>query len=1076
MGNDRNMKFIADLHIHSHFSRATSRNLDPEHLCLWAKKKGITVLGTGDFTHPGWVDELQEKLICAENDLYRLKPELERMVEGEIPASCKIPTRFLLSGEISCIYKKDGKTRKVHHLILMPDFESVMKFNNTLSRLGNIRSDGRPILGLDSKDLLEITLEASDRAFLIPAHIWTPWFSLFGSKSGFDRMNECFEDLTPHIRALETGLSSDPPMNRLLSCLDDYLLVSNSDAHSPSKIGREANIFDTELGYNSIIEAMAGKEGFTGTIEFYPEEGKYHLDGHRKCGIRLHPEETITYNGICPACGKALTVGVLHRIAELSDRKRPELFKEFRSLIPLAEILSEIFGCGPNTKKVTAVYDELLGLLGPELDILMDLPLETIESSGIGLLPTALERMRLGQVIRQEGYDGEYGVIRLFHDSEKAELIGQKSLFQVHGERRGRLERKENSSPFKGIDPVVFKKPTSPSETVDRDPILDPLNPAQRSAVLHKGGHLLIVAGPGTGKTMTLTHRIAYIIRSGLVGPGRVIALTFTNKAAREMRRRIDALLSPNQSDSVHTCTFHGFCLEILRKEAGWIGIPGDFTLCPEADAAVFLSEVLSGSEKGKKPTARLVRGFYRCRAASLIGDPDKDDSQEFLPLVRRYHEKLRGMGMLDLDDLQIETLRLFRSQPEICRRYSLCFPKIFVDEYQDTNPLQAAVLKEIITEGANEICAIGDPDQAIYGFRGADVRNFYNFIGDFPGSEKIVLGKNYRSTQVILRAASQVIGEKKPLEGNIGRGGPLLLGQCRTYSEEAEMVVEQIEKILGGTTYFSLDSGRVLSHEDAGNLGFGDIAVLFRLNAQGDSFEEAFYRAGIPFARSGEKPLISRYPANIIWRFFQTLHFPRIGHYRSAYVNLLKDRGNGVQPVENGVFEGGLEDRIDQAVKTHALDISSEESVEVLRRLKDLAAQHKGNMESFLDILSLDRGIDHTALSGDRVALMSLHGAKGLEWPVVFITGCEGSLIPCSLFGDYDESEEKRLLYVGITRAGRRLIMSHAKKRNINGRVLDMHPSPFLELISGDLFGKLERSKWKSKGKSHRQLELFSV
>ncbi|MCP4575371.1 MAG: hypothetical protein GY846_03680, partial [Deltaproteobacteria bacterium] len=275
------MKFIADLHIHSHFSRATSKTLDPEHLSLWAQKKGISLIGTGDFTHPGWVSELQDKLVEAGNGIYRLKPDLQKTVDSQVPSSCLRPTYFLLSGEISCIYKKNGKTRKIHNLILLPDMGSVLKLNERLDRIGNIHSDGRPILGLDARDLLEITLEVSDKAFFIPAHIWTPWFSLFGSKSGFDTVEECFEDLKGHIHALETGLSSDPPMNRYLSLLDKYLLVSNSDAHSPGKLGREANIFDTEMDYNKIIQSMIDGDGFSGTIEFFPEEGKYHLDGHR---------------------------------------------------------------------------------------------------------------------------------------------------------------------------------------------------------------------------------------------------------------------------------------------------------------------------------------------------------------------------------------------------------------------------------------------------------------------------------------------------------------------------------------------------------------------------------------------------------------------------------------------------------------------------------------------------------------------------------------------------------------------------------------------------------------------------
>jgi DNA helicase II / ATP-dependent DNA helicase PcrA len=423
------MKFIADLHTHSRFSRATSKSLNPENLSLWARKKGIRVVGTGDFTHPGWFAELADKLMDAPCEgLYQLRPDIQRVVDYEAPPACPGPTYFLLSGEISCIYKKNGRTRKLHHLILMPDMDTVARFNQRLDRIGNISSDGRPILGLDSKELLEIALETSEKAFFIPAHIWTPWFSLFGSKSGFDTIEECFEDLTGHIYALETGLSSDPPMNRCISALDSHLLISNSDAHSPSKLGREANLFDTRLDYPHMILAMKTGAGFHGTIEFFPEEGKYHLDGHRNCGVRLHPEETLRFDGICPVCRRPLTVGVLNRIYGLSDRSTPRPSKDFHSLIPLAEILAEILGAGPATKKVTLFYEKLLSDLGPELEILMDIPLNRLETSGGPVLAEAIRRMRCNHVIRDEGYDGRFGTIHLFQESEKAGAAGQTGL------------------------------------------------------------------------------------------------------------------------------------------------------------------------------------------------------------------------------------------------------------------------------------------------------------------------------------------------------------------------------------------------------------------------------------------------------------------------------------------------------------------------------------------------------------------------------------------------------------------------------------------------------------------------
>ena len=670
-------KFIADLHIHSRFSRATSKDLDPEHLALWAQKKGIKVIGTGDVTHPGWVSELQEKLIEAEPGLFRLKPDLAEAIKPEIPASCQDSPRFMLTSEISCIYKKNDKTRKVHHLILLPDFDSVLKLNRKLEQIGNIRSDGRPILGLDSRNLLEIVLETSDRAFFIPAHVWTPWFSLFGSKSGFDDIEECFEDLTPHIHALETGLSSDPPMNRLLSQLDRYILVSNSDAHSPAKLGREGNLFETALDYDAMVRAMTNGKGFSGTIEFFPEEGKYHLDGHRKCQVRLHPEETKSRNGICPVCGKPVTVGVFHRVDDLADRERPKNTKPFFSLIPLTEILSEIHGCGPATKKVTHIYEELIKTLGPELHILMDMPLEKIEQTGGVLLSKAIDRMRNNKVIRQEGYDGEFGVIRLFDDGEKDQLLGQTALFKTEPKkqeyRKAKAQKEKTTS--------KEKDPVQQAVLPFIDPILDPLNPEQRKAVMHGEGHLLIVAGPGTGKTMTLTHRIANLLRSGDTGSGNILALTFTNKAAREMKERLLRLIGHENGKTVFVSTFHGFCLDVLRSDGHYQDLPDPFFLCSETDTLVLAKEAVSEAGHGKSQrntVRRFLKNLSDLKLNSVLklrpvsnkaSDPALDD---LFSVFTGYQEKLRNLGMLDLDDLEVETLRLFNQHPDVSQKYAL--------------------------------------------------------------------------------------------------------------------------------------------------------------------------------------------------------------------------------------------------------------------------------------------------------------------------------------------------------------------------------------------------------------------
>ena len=403
------MFFYADLHIHSKYSRATSKSCNLEELAFWAQRKGLSVIATGDFTHPAWFGEIKEKLVPDGAGAFRLK-------DGSSPI------RFLLSVEISTIYKKNDRTRKVHHVVFVPDLAAAEKFRQKLAAVGNIASDGRPILGLDSRNLLEITLESGDDSYIIPAHIWTPWFSVLGSRSGFDSIDECYGDLSGHIFAVETGLSSDPEMNWRVSSLDRYRLVSNSDAHSPSKLAREATVFDTDPDYFSLLKALKTGVGYVGTVEFFPEEGKYHEDGHRKCNVCLSPEESAELGGICPVCGKPLTIGVLNRVHALADRKGkitppPTAGRTF-SLVPLQEILAEIMQTGAASKSVTAAYEDLLRKLGPELDILRSVPVEDISKAYSPLLGEGISRLRAGRVIRQAGFDGEYGVIRLFEKDE----------------------------------------------------------------------------------------------------------------------------------------------------------------------------------------------------------------------------------------------------------------------------------------------------------------------------------------------------------------------------------------------------------------------------------------------------------------------------------------------------------------------------------------------------------------------------------------------------------------------------------------------------------------------------------
>lgn len=411
------MKMIADLHIHSRFSMATSKEGTPENLDFWARKKGISLIGTGDFTHPVWREELKERLVSEGNGLYRLRDEYVKEESRKFPGE---GTRFVVSGEISSIYKKNGKTRKVHNAILLPGLEAADAMAQRLEKIGNIHSDGRPILGLDSHDLLEMMLDVCPEGILIPAHIWTPHFSVLGAKSGFDSVEECFEELAPYIHALETGLSSDPAMNWRISKLDRYQLVSNSDAHSPSKLGREANLLDIDCSYEGLYRAIQTGEGLEGTVEFFPEEGKYHFDGHRKCGVSLSPVEAERLGGICPVCGKKLTMGVDHRVEQLADRAEGFVKKDgkkYESLVPLPEVISTCMGYSAASKKVQGCFEQMIQTLGTEFDILRNVPSEDIKSCAGERIAEGIENVRTGNVKRIPGYDGEYGKIELFDEN-----------------------------------------------------------------------------------------------------------------------------------------------------------------------------------------------------------------------------------------------------------------------------------------------------------------------------------------------------------------------------------------------------------------------------------------------------------------------------------------------------------------------------------------------------------------------------------------------------------------------------------------------------------------------------------
>jgi DNA helicase-2/ATP-dependent DNA helicase PcrA len=410
------MSFYADLHLHSRYAWATSRNADLGELAFWARRKGITVLGTGDFTHPAWYAQLEENLVPAEPGLYRLREELDRAVVERLPPSCRGPLRLLLAVEVSTAFRRDGRARRMHHLLYAPDLETAAMLNDRLGRFGTLEEDGRPTLAMDARDLLEATLDSGDGAYLVPAHVWTPWVGVLSATTGFDSIEACYGELARQVFAIETGLSSDPPMNWRVSALDRFRVVSYSDAHAPSRLGREASRLDTELDYFAIRRALETGAGFLGTVELFPEEGRYHLSGHKRCGVRLEPAEARKARLRCPVCGKRLTMGVLQRVEDLADRPdgaRPAGAAGCRSLVPLPELVAEVAGVGQTSKTVRQTIEAMLELLGPELPILERLPLDAIDEAGFPAVAEAIGKVRRGEVVRTPGYDGQYGSIHL---------------------------------------------------------------------------------------------------------------------------------------------------------------------------------------------------------------------------------------------------------------------------------------------------------------------------------------------------------------------------------------------------------------------------------------------------------------------------------------------------------------------------------------------------------------------------------------------------------------------------------------------------------------------------------------
>lgn len=1328
---------IADLHIHSHYSRATSKDLDFEHLAQWAQLKGVEIVATGDISHPGWLQEIRDKLEPAEEGLFRLKPDLARIVQVEVPQACHGDVRFLLGGEISNIYKRPDPTartrdenatdvRKVHNLIFAPSLDAVEKIQIALEKIGNIRADGRPILGLDSRDLLELILTADADCTLIPAHIWTPWFSMLGSKSGFDSVEACFGDLTSHIFALETGLSSDPPMNWRVSNLDGYTLVSNSDAHSPQKLAREATIFHCDRSYGAIFQALRSgdPQRFGGTIEFFPEEGKYHSDGHRKCGVCWSPIETLARGGKCSVCGKPVTVGVAHRVERLADRppgSKPARTHPYASLIPLPEILAEIHTVGAQSRRVQREYHRLLDVLGPELVILRRTPIEEIRRAGGDLLAEGIDRMRRGHVLVQGGYDGEYGVIKVLapelgpatgHAPQLGLFGGPESSAdpnpmadshapadtpvdtsladapdpadngpvssgsvdkstgtgtQSAGVMQADSEQATQSAP--GADSATLQLPRSSQDRPARNtlyevrngvyraaPLLDDadfmaeedlaarystgqgvpisasaesapgnlspvpgtyapgwqfvplflgedvppppaadtvllpepepwaqLNAEQAAAVQHTQSHLLIVAGPGTGKTHTLTTRIAYLVQARQAAPESILAITFTNKAAEELRTRLAARLGESMAQRLSVQTFHALCADLLRIHGHALAGEG-VVLAP--DFAIADSEMQTVMLAAALPTLGVrARAHMQARISDLknrLAVPAAEHEPELAHAYAAYMAQLQANGLVDYDDLIALTVQLLESVAAVRSAVQARYRWISVDEYQDVNAAQVRLLR-LLTGSQTNVCAIGDPDQAIYGFRGADYRHFYAFEQDFPGAAVYTLQRNYRSPQTLLTAARQVIA-KNPnrmaveLWSDFAQTVQVDVYQASSARAEAEYIGRRIEQMVGGTSHFALDSGWADSpgteastdELDEAPRTFGEFAVLVRLHAQIEPLAAVLERSGIPYQVIGGVSLYAHADMRWLLAALQWGANPRAllslvqlcawdatpteqGRMHQALVTELGEAESGTYaeklaalvnlaaawPGPDGALGNrvatrarllarfwpsflphipGADPQVDPLVGdalTHLCRFSADLRAHFppldetrIAHLQARAQSYGRQWHEFLAALALTHPADFYDARADRVTLMTLHAAKGLEFPVVFMAGCEEGLLPYLPSGAGGSSEvdgaagapeqpeqagepmvagtrtadaeakeaapaespmpetisgtdtevearieeERRLFYVGMTRAQARLILTHATRRQLFGRTAPRTLSRFVNDIEAAL------------------------
>ncbi|MDR0675411.1 MAG: UvrD-helicase domain-containing protein [Elusimicrobiota bacterium] len=1063
---DKKLKFIADFHIHSHYSLATSKNLIPEYLEYWAKLKGVDVIATGDCIHPAWLNELKEKLMPNENGLLSLKNE--KNIKNINP-QIFLPTHFsnkdinfILTTEISNIYKKKGKVRKIHNLCIFPNFEAVEKFQKKLEKIGNIKSDGRPILGLDSKILLEILVEIDEKAFLIPAHIWTPWFSVLGSRSGFDNIFECYEDLTKHIFAVETGLSSDPQMNWFCSFLDDFRLVSNSDAHSPEKIGREANIFDCEKSYSGIYNALKNDDGFLGTIEFFPQEGKYHLDGHAKCNVCFSPLETIIHDGLCPVCNKPLVKGVLYRVYELADRtniNECKVRKKFYSITSLPDLVAEIKDTKSTSKIIQKEYFNILENIGSEFDTLLFSDIKKINKYNY-ILAESINRMRQGLVHIKGGFDGEFGKISVFRKDE-IENLQHISLFSDDREKNENVRQKQKNVQKIDADLKKFKEKLSQKISKEKKEVLDTnfykyldLSDLQKTIIDQKDGIELVIAGPGTGKTYILTEKITMLIRDN-VKQNNILAITFSNKACDEIKNRLS---KKTMIFDINIMTFHKLGLKILKENISILNRNKNFFIIDETEKLEILSKLLNEKQNISKNIKNISIGkisknisFYK--QGINVNESLKNFSKvDLFNIFEKYQNFLEQKNCFDLDDLIYLAVKILSENEKIKKYYVKQFQYILIDEYQDINAKQYELIKNLLPKHNINLFVIGDPDQSIYGFRGSNSKFIKNLEIDFENVKKMRLQKSYRCSNDILKLAGQVLHKKDFLQGNKNLEITSEIIECPNEKKEAEFIAKKIDEMMGGTKALSFQKN--LFEYDIKS--FSDFAILCRTTKIYDEIIKQLEFNSIPYQVIGNENFYKRPPYKNFINIFKDVYFYLDYENKILEKNETFDKNIISKMVKNNENIDKILIKIIENYEN--LNVFDNKVKKNIKKLLEIAEKYKNNYTDFFNDISLNIGADDIDIKQEAVFLMTIHAAKGLEFDTVFIPACEEGIMPFELFGKKTKeelAEEERLLFVAITRTKKYLFMSFTKQRFFENRLLKLEKSSILDRLEEKLLKK---------------------